>query len=86
MLQVIIIENDSKNLKDKSILRYLIKFFIMLDAGKNFISARQIQYMTVFLEADRNNLKGHECVQTQISVQPRNGILTSPISHQKPQC
>lgn len=69
MLQVIIIENDSKDLKDKSILRYLIKFFMMLDIRENFISARQIECIAVFLESDRNNLKGHECVQTQMSVQ-----------------
>lgn len=42
---------------------------MMLDIRENFISARQIEYMAVFLEADRNNLKGHKCVQTQMSVQ-----------------
>lgn len=53
MLQVILIKNDSKHLKDKSILRYLIKFFMMLDIRENFISARQIEYVAVSFKADR---------------------------------
>lgn len=58
----------AKHLKDKSVLRYLIQFFIMLDIRENFISARQIQYVKVFLETDRINLKEYGYVQTQMSV------------------
>lgn len=58
----------AKHLKDKSILRYLIQFFIMLDIRENFISVRQIWYVKVFLETDRINWKEYGYVQTQMSV------------------
>lgn len=78
----------AKHLKDKSILRYLIQFFIMLDIRENCISARQIPYVIVFLEANRINLKWYGCVQTQIlcRFQHRKGMLISPISYQQPWC
>lgn len=59
---------------------------MMLDIRENFISARQIEHMAVVLEADRNNWKGHECVQTETSVQiPEWYFNLSSLPSKKPQ-